>query len=160
LTCGCRSPQPVGQVANGCTLKKGALWIHVTDDQGKDLTNVPVKNTSKNEEKTTKNGLAKWEPLDSKPYQTELSALADLEKVYAPPKVKQRQGTVQDGAIAYIDYILTRKGHLKAKVVEEGGTGKLFEGATVTAVRTADTQTLGEKPKTLDTGIATFADKV
>jgi hypothetical protein len=152
LVCSCGAPAELGSPVKDCPPKKGAIWIHVQDDQGVDITGATGKRGG--ETKDSNNvGLATFDPLDPGKYDVDLGPLStELKKLYDPPELStQRHVTVEDGTISYVPYTLPRKARLKVKVVTKDGS-KVLEGATVTITGTKD---LGQKP-TLDKGIADF----
>jgi hypothetical protein len=128
-------PVPVGQAAVGCSSKKGALWIHVTDDQGK---NVPEMKAYKDgdDKNTDANGVSAFDPLDQKNgYKAKLGDLTEkLAADYDLPTEKEQSANVFNGAITYVNFVLPRKAQLKAEVVQEGGAAKRFEKAEVSVV--------------------------
>jgi hypothetical protein len=126
LVCGkCAKEQPVGQTTLACPLKKGAIWIHVTDDAGKDIKGVKV-NKGDDEAVTNKAGLAIFESLEAGPYLTSLPKLeSPLDDSYDPPKQLSKPVQVADGTLAYVDYLLPRKAKLKVLVLVKPDANKV-----------------------------------
>lgn len=148
----CHAEQRVGAVDKACALKKGAVWIHVMDDQGQGVEGVSVALDGGPIE-TDKSGFAAFDPKDAGTYQVSLVPLGvDLARRYDPPRETEGPVRVSDGEITYLAFTLTRRATLKVQVAQKNNHARVFSGATVTLVGK------GDKPSGGD-GIADFKDQ-
>jgi hypothetical protein len=151
LKCTCAHPeQPIGQTVLSCPkLAKGKLWIHVTDDLGANLKDVPVQGTS--QELTDSSGMAKFEELNPGPYTAAMKPSPENLKVYDISKKTELSKPVQikPGMLAYVQFVLIRKAKLKVRFVVKSGAGLTTESAlTANAVKVKATYTgNGAQPK-------------
>lgn len=122
LTCGDKHAQPIGQTTMGCPLEKGALWVHVTDDQGKSLKGAGAELVGQGKQGTSNGkGLVVFEALDAGAFTVALGALTPpLSDTHDPPASSSRPATVRNGAIAYVPFILKRKARLRVEVLLAG----------------------------------------
>ncbi|HJZ59724.1 MAG TPA: peptidoglycan-binding domain-containing protein [Gemmataceae bacterium] len=155
VVCGCGSPSSVSGVSHSCAKKKGALWIHVTDDQGNAIKEAPAKK-DKVEKPTDKSGISSFDPLDSGRYEVDFGTLGgELPKLYDPPPGPTKQEVkIADGEIAYVAYELKRKAALKVKVHKKGEPATVFGDATVSIVTGLETKP--DKTTAGSTGVADF----
>ena len=106
---------PTPQVKS-CPLKKGAIWIHVTDESGNDIKDVlTTVNATK---KTERPGISIFDQLDPDTYDAKLEPLpVDIAKRYDPPDQMVEKATVTDGKVTYVNFVLKRqKWKLKVEV--------------------------------------------
>lgn len=149
----CGPEVKIGSSSQPCPLKKGALWIQVNDDLGGGVQGVNVTGAGSSKP-TDPTGFASWDPVDSGPYQAKIEALSNtLKDKYILPAATTSAATVNDGEIAFVPFVVTRKASLKVLVFEKGKPEKLFGAATVTAAGDAP---LGDKPTSGGTGLADY----
>ena len=130
--CKCGPPRQFGNSVLPCPLKEGAIWVHVRDDEGKNLNGVDV--SVGNSSKKTEKGISTFGPLDPVKHVVSLKYLpAKIEEEHDLPDSERRiDGVwVSDGEITYVGFELRRKARIKLKVVQLGKTNRVFSGATV-----------------------------
>lgn len=153
LNCTCTASAAVGNSAQPCPLKKGAIWVHVVNDKGEDVKGVTVKKGG-DSKITDASGIAQFDPLDPNTYSMDLDPLSDdLKKDYQPPSDPTKEDvTVSNGEITYLAYKLRTKPQMKVKVAAKDGA-KVFGGATVSIT---GPQSAPDKKSLADTGFADF----
>ncbi|MBS1835219.1 MAG: hypothetical protein JST65_21040 [Acidobacteria bacterium] len=107
----------MGHISVPCEKKKGQLWVHVTDDAGVDLPNIPIRIGDGDSGPTNGEGLVKRANLEPASLTVRVSALdsAILEK-YSPPDPRSKDVQIADGTIAYVPFLLQRLSGLKVKI--------------------------------------------
>lgn len=131
--CSAAAAKPLGAPVLDCPEEKppGAIWVHVTDDQGIDVENVGASNDGAIKP-TDSNGVAVYDPVAPGAHEVCLSLpTVDKLKLYEEPAATARKPLVTAGEITYVAYQLLRRPALKVRVVEKGNPAKLFEGAQV-----------------------------
>ena len=120
-----------------CSLKKGAIWVHVMDDLGSSVNEIEVDVAGT--KKPTEAGFARFDPLEAQKYTAKLSPLSsDQAKAYDPPDDDTRGVWLDQGEIAYLSFALARKAKLAVKVVRASDKTTHVEGATVTVTGKGD----------------------
>jgi hypothetical protein len=103
----------IGAAAVACPVPKGAIWVHVIDDDGEDVPGIPA--TVAGKEKKTKAGFASWDPLDDNSYHhVEIGKLPDD---FLPLAVTTAIDVrVRKGEITSVQFILERAAQMKVLV--------------------------------------------
>lgn len=123
---------PVGSFVRPCPKMKGALWVHVLDDEGNNIRNVDALKDDGSDKPTDGNGLSTYDPLDEGNYTAGIAKLnPSLTKLYMPPQTSSQKVFVADGQITYVAFELKRKARLKVLVHKVGDLGKVFGKAPV-----------------------------
>ena len=138
LICTCSPPPKLGELKLGCSATPGALWIHVLDDQGKDIAAVKVAKNGSGPIPTNVQGLAFYESLPEGDYTADLLVLeSPVTDTYEAPVERSKPVKIANGQIAYVPFILSRKAALKARVYYKYDPKRfprrLFKAAPVTA---------------------------
>ena len=96
------------QQVKPCAAQKGAIWVHVTDETGKDIPGVST--TVKGTKSTEIPGVSVFDQLDPGPYKAKLEPLPpDLDKRYIPPTTIEVPENVAGGDVKYVHFELKRK---------------------------------------------------
>lgn len=117
LVCECKQPQPMGQTTMGCPAKKGALWIHVTDDLGVNLKGVGAFKNDEVSQPTSGKGLLVFDELNAADYTAGVRELGSFAGTHDPPVPESKPVVVKNGMIAYVPFLLQRKAVLKVQTV-------------------------------------------
>ena len=109
--CEWNSPGPIGTIAKPCPKAKGAIWVHVLDDLGKNIPEVHTHKDDGSQQSTDPNGLSTYDPLDPNAYKVSLPPLSKtLLDDYYPPDTDHYNGvSVSDGQITYVAFQLKRR---------------------------------------------------
>src|SRR5262245_37912556 len=103
LECTCGHEQPIGESIIGCPFSTapGAIWVHVTDDAGKNLPGVPVAGFAD----TNGMGLTIREEAEG-PVEVELTLppKSPLLERHDAPAVVKKSVNVHKGTIAYVSF--------------------------------------------------------
>ncbi len=136
MGCACVGvPTPVGSMIKPCAKQDGALWIHVLDDEGKNVPEVTGQKDGGSPKPTDANGLATYDPLAPGQYTASIGDLSTkLAKEYLLPKRREEKVHVSPGQITYAGFELTRKAKLKVRVVKAGDPATVFTDADVDVV--------------------------
>ncbi|WP_332855382.1 MSCRAMM family protein [Duganella sp. S19_KUP01_CR8] len=142
--------------ATPCPLKKGAIWVHVTDDDSRDVAAVPCRGPVSL--RTDDTGIAAFDPLPPGTYDIDLDDIANvpaLKAAYESPTAPsvQRGVAVSGGEITYVRFVLVRKAEFKVQVHLKDAPGTLLEGAIVSV--SGGLQAVADQP-TAANGIADF----
>jgi hypothetical protein len=163
LKCKCEKPeQPIGQTVINCPkLAKGKLWIHVTDDLGVNVRDVPV--SGKTDQPTDGAGLAKWEELDPGAYTAAMNPSPANLKTYDISKKTELSKSVpiKAGVLAYVQFVLIRKAKLKVRFVVKSGANLATQSpldavVPVKATYTGEGAQPGEDDRRSASGTADF----
>jgi hypothetical protein len=139
LSCDCGAPAALGSVVKPCSQMDGGLWVHVLDDAGNNVKDVPATKDGAGKPSDAA-GLATWDPLPEGSYQAGIGALSSaLAADYVRPATVSHTVRVQKGQIAYASFVLTRKAQLKVKLLRKGSVPAVFGGATVKLTGGPDT---------------------
>lgn len=154
IVCDC-SPNALDSPVLPCAKKKGAIWVHVTDDEGRPIPKASVTK-NKGPAETKGSGIAAFDPLDAGAYAIDLGPLGTLAERYDRPTGEtERKFDLSDGEVAYVAYELKRKAELTIRVVVVGTETpeeKPFPNAKVTIEK--DGTVADETSK--DDGLARF----
>ena len=143
----------VGGVSKPCPLKKGAIWVHVIDDEVKDVKGIAVKVESAPDKSTDPQGIAAFDPLDSKSYQVTIPAFSpEMAKKYEPPADSSETVSVGNGEITYVVFELKRLAELKVKLTQKGKTPEKAVGNIAIAVTGLPEKKSGESDGLADFG--------
>lgn len=152
LHCTCKTEQPIGEAVIGCpfTAKPGAIWVHVTDDAGRNLDGVPVRDY----QNTNGVGLTGKELPEgqytvalAKPSESPYGTAYDF-----PPELNKPDVPVRNGAISYVSFVLRRKAKLSARVVLKGTQEVLKEEVNISVRVTGPQNTDKAGPRAADFG--------
>jgi len=103
----------IGAAPVDCPVPKGAIWVHVIDDDGEDVPGIP--STVAGKEKKTKAGFAGWDPLDDNSYHNvEIGKLPDDFLPLAITTAKDVR--VRKGEITSVQFVLERAAQMKVIV--------------------------------------------
>ncbi|MFO0615560.1 MAG: hypothetical protein U0414_23405 [Polyangiaceae bacterium] len=129
LTCGNTHQHPL---ITPCSLRDGALWVHVMDDAGESVSDVPVEVSGKGR-KDTIDGFARFDPMAPQAYVVTLPALEDaLAERYQRDDLFEGGVRPAQGEVAYVGFKLLRRPEVTVKVVQSGNHARLFDAARVT----------------------------
>lgn len=130
----------VGAAVLACPLAKGAIWVHVIDDNGDDVPEIPA--TVLGTEKKTKAGFASWDPLDEKPHDV---TVGTLPPEFWPLAVTAAKGVpVRKGEITSVQFVLERIAEMTV-VVKEAEKPESLKDIQVDVTRVAPRETTGGK---------------
>jgi len=157
MLCSCvGSPTGVGSIVRPCAKQDGALWIHVLDDEGKDVKDVTAKKNGGDPKPTEGNGLSRYDPLPEGEYTASIGDLStDLAKEYEIPARREEKVRVSQGQITYAGFELKRKALLQVHVVKAGDGSVVFDDSDIEVVEGTDKPPTG---KTAATGILKYLD--
>lgn len=134
----CSKPQPIGQTVLGCPQRiPGKLWIHVIDDLGNNIANVPTVGPFA--KVTDGSGLAMFEGLDEGKQKVQLGlpltgAVAELYDAPAHEEHRHKVARIEDGTLAHVPFVLTRKSRLTVSFFDVSNNGKVpFSAASIPA---------------------------
>ncbi|MBP8307703.1 MAG: hypothetical protein KAY46_10590 [Burkholderiaceae bacterium] len=115
------------------------MWIHVVDDEGKNVPEVTGQKDGGSPKPTDTNGLATYDPLPPGQYTASIGDLSSkLAKEYIVPKRREEKVHVAQGQITYAGFELTRRAQLKVRVVKAGSPATVFADADVEVVEGPD----------------------
>jgi|GEM_PF-7080668 len=149
LKCDCGGGIAYGGTVLPCGLKLGAVWIHVTDEEGRNIDRYPVTCSTKEGTATNVDGVTSYDPLASGPYTITLGAVPErLKKTYLLPETTTCEVTVSNGENLYVPFqLLWAPGTLEVTVVDAETGEAILNTPFPTAV-----SGVGKKP-TDDKGI-------
>jgi len=95
----------VGAAVLACPLEKGAIWVHVVDENGDDVPDGIVATVDK-QQRTTEGGFAAWDPLPEGKYVLEL---IKIPAKFHPLSDNKAEGVqVRKGQITSVEFVLER----------------------------------------------------
>jgi len=136
----------VGAAVLSCPLAKGAIWVHVIDDDGEDVPDA-IPATVAGTEKSTVAAFASWDPLDdAKKYRVAIGTLPDA---FLPLAVTTAEDVVvRKGEITSVQFVLERAAKMTVIVKAGDAPGSIEDiKIDVAATETADKRT-GKTVKT------------
>ena len=144
--CGCAAqPAPVGTVVAPCATRDGALWIHVVDDQGRNIKEIICKKNDGDPVPSDEGGLVRYDPLPAGVYKASLGDLTSgIAKEYEMPQVRERSVHVAQGQITYAGFELRRKAKLVVRVEKVGDASAVFDDADVEVIEGPDNPPKGK----------------
>lgn len=133
MTCGCvGTPVPMGTVVKPCQNQDGGLWIHVLDDEGKNVKEVIGKKNGGDAKPSDDGGLVRYDPLPEGVYTASIGALTGTAaKEYELPARVEEKVHVAKGQISYAGFELKRRAQLKIRVEKAGDPSVVFTDAEV-----------------------------
>jgi hypothetical protein len=105
----------VGAAVLDCPLAKGAIWVHVIDDNGDDVPDIPASILGG--VKPTKAGFASWDPLEDTPHDVTIGRLPV--EFWPLAVVTAEKVPVRKGEITSVQFILERVAEMNV-IVREG----------------------------------------
>jgi len=137
----------VGSSILACPLQKGAIWVHVVDENGDDVPDGIVARVDK-QLKTTEAGFAAWDPLPEDRYELEL---VNIPAKFHPLSQNKAEGVqVRKGQITSVEFALERTVEM-AVVVRVGESVLSIEDMDVDFARAASEHS-GKGKTSKDTG--------
>ena len=123
----------VGAAVLSCPLAKGAIWVHVIDDDGEDVPDA-IPATVAGARKSTAAAFASWDPLDdAKKYNV---AIGTLPAAFLPLAVTTAEDVVvRKGEITSVQFVLERAAKMNV-IVKAGDTPGSIEDITVNVAAT------------------------
>jgi len=119
------TPPKIGAAVLACPLAKGAIWLHVIDDDGEDVKQEEIPASVLDVNKTTKAAFASWDPLDEKPHDVKIGTL--------PPEFwplldsTAENVPVRRGEITSVQFVLERVAQMNVIVREGENTESLAD---------------------------------
>lgn len=151
----------IGNATQSCPLAKGAIWVHVANDDDKGVPGIPVTSPGPGSGKDTDDkGFAPFDPLDeASSYAVTIGPLPEgLESKYFLPEIITATGIpVSKGQITSVEFKLDSATDLKV-TVKLAGKDAFVPGVKVTVTGPSSETTLATPDQTTpEEGIVTFA---
>ena len=136
LKCAGEDKHPLGEPKVGsalleCPIKKGAIWVQVTDDRARGVPKIPVtvaKAPQSGPKDSDTLGFASFDPLDpGADYEVAIELPGEMHDEFFPPPTRTVKGiSVRNGEITSVRFTLERVAPLKVSVeCPEGFPGRL-----------------------------------
>jgi hypothetical protein len=140
-----------------CTLKDGAIFVHVMDELGAALAQIDV-DVDGTKKQTEPSGFARFDPLKHKEEAFKATLPGELPPAYDPPDRATKAVWLSQGEVAYLSFVLPHKPTLEV-LVTRTDTGAGVAGVSVLAKPSAPEvgkPPAREKKSEGDTGLADF----
>jgi len=120
----------IGTTATDCPVEKGSIWVHVIDDDGKNVSEIAAK--VKDTTKPTVAGFSPFDPLDVDRYKVEIGPLTpdQLLKYFPAARMFAENVPVKKGEITSVQFVLAQKAELKV-IVKVAGEDKFVPNIKV-----------------------------